>query len=164
MTKDRTCAECNAPLPAGVPDLFCPACALRRALAAGNPVSVPPRAERTEAGTWSRWIRRLRTQKDPGGTQGVTVAPADYKAKEYLTVPKVAPEPGDVIEDYEILDKIGGNMGLVFKARHRLLNKVVALKLLPAEWIADPVRLARFQRELRVMGQLEHPNLVTAAD
>lgn len=55
-------------------------------------------------------------------------------------------------------------MGLVFKARHRLLDKVVALKLLPAEWIADPARLARFQRELRVMGQLEHPNLVTAAD
>jgi serine/threonine protein kinase len=74
------------------------------------------------------------------------------------------PVPGDVIEDYEILEKIGGNMGLVFRARHRLLDKVVALKLLPAEWIADPARLTRFQREIRVMGQLEHPNLVTAAD
>ncbi len=72
--------------------------------------------------------------------------------------------PGDVIEDYEILEKIGGNMGLVFRARHRLLDKVVALKLLPAEWIADPARLARFQREIRVMAQLEHSNLVTAAD
>ena len=74
------------------------------------------------------------------------------------------PVPGDVVEDYEILEKIGGNMGLVFRARHRLLDKVVALKLLPAEWIADPARLARFQREIRVMAQLEHPNLVTAAD
>jgi serine/threonine protein kinase len=74
------------------------------------------------------------------------------------------PEPGDLIEDYEILERIGGNMGFVFKARHRLLNKVVVLKLVPAECITDPASLARFQREVRVMGQLEHPNLVTAAD
>jgi len=76
----------------------------------------------------------------------------------------VAPAPGDVLEDYEIIERIGGNMSLVFKARHRLLDKVVALKLLPADAITDPARLARFQRELRVMGHLEHPNLVTAAD
>lgn len=74
------------------------------------------------------------------------------------------PVPGDLIEDYEILEKIGGNMGLVFKSRHRLLNKMVALKLLPAEWMADSKRLERFEREIRVLGQLEHPNLVTAAD
>lgn len=55
-------------------------------------------------------------------------------------------------------------MGLVFKARHRLLDKVVVLKLVPAECMADPARLGRFQREMRVMGQLEHPNLVTASD
>lgn len=55
-------------------------------------------------------------------------------------------------------------MGFVFKARHRLLDKVVALKLVPAESMADSARLARFQREMRAMGQLEHPNLVPAAD
>ena len=55
-------------------------------------------------------------------------------------------------------------MGLVFKARHRLLDKVVVLKLVPAECIAEPARLTRFQREMRAMGQLEHPNLVTASD
>lgn len=74
------------------------------------------------------------------------------------------PEPGEVLEDYELLERIGGNMGLVFKARHRLLDKVVVLKLVPTECIADPARLTRFQREVRVMGQLGHPNLVTAAD
>jgi len=76
----------------------------------------------------------------------------------------VAPAPGDVLEDYEIIERIGGNMGLVFKARHRLLDKVVALKLLPADAITDPARLARFRRELKIMGQLEHPNLVTTVD
>ncbi|HXI52746.1 MAG TPA: serine/threonine-protein kinase, partial [Candidatus Saccharimonadales bacterium] len=55
-------------------------------------------------------------------------------------------------------------MGLVFKARHQMLDKVVVLKLVPADCIADPARLTRFQREMRAMGQLEHPNLVTAAD
>jgi serine/threonine protein kinase len=99
---------------------------------------------------------------------------AEQRADEFLAhnspnVEKVPssrsdPGPGDVLEDYEIIEKIGGNMGLVFKARHRLLNKIVALKLLPADSITDSARLARFQRELRVMGQLEHANLVTAAD
>src|SRR5688500_6694678 len=101
---------------------------------------------------------------------------AELKANEFLAkstltlastgADRKTPEPaaGDVLEDYQIIEKIGGNMGLVYKARHRLLNKVVALKLLPAESIADPSRLARFQRELRVMGRLTHPNLVTAAD
>jgi len=77
---------------------------------------------------------------------------------------RVAPTPGDVIEDYEILEEIGGNMGWVFKARHRLLDKVVALKLLPADLMADPARLTRFQREMWIMGQLQHPNLVTGTD
>lgn len=77
---------------------------------------------------------------------------------------KSTPEVGDIVEDYEILQKIGGNMGLVFKARHRLLQKIVAIKLLPANWIGDATRLARFEREMRAMGQLSHPNLVTAAD
>ena len=76
----------------------------------------------------------------------------------------VPPTPGELIGDYEILDRIGGNMGFVFKARHLLLDKVVVLKLVPAECIADPALLARFQREIRVMGRLEHPNLVPAAD
>jgi serine/threonine protein kinase len=69
-----------------------------------------------------------------------------------------------VLEVYEIIERIGGNMGLVFKARQRLLDKVVALKLLPADAITDPARLARFRRELKIMGQLEHPNLVTTVD
>ena len=93
----------------------------------------------------------------------------DFLANNSPTVGKIPsspsdPGPGDTLEDYEIIEKIGGNMGLVFKARHRLLDKVVALKLLPADAITDPARLVRFQRELRVLGQLEHPNLVTAAD
>lgn len=74
------------------------------------------------------------------------------------------PAPGEVIADYKILERVGGNMGLVFRALQLLLDKVVALKLVPADQLADPARLARFQREMRVLGQLEHPNLVTGTD
>lgn len=75
-----------------------------------------------------------------------------------------APREGQMLGDYEVIEKLGGNMGLVFRARHRLLGKVVALKVLPADRGADPDAVARFERELKVMGQLEHPNLVTASD
>lgn len=113
-----------------------------------------------------RWFRRLQSGNQTDTSQKVRLAAADGKGiqNKPMSEPASIPVPGDVIEDYEILEKIGGNMGLVFKARHRLLNKVVALKLLPAEWMADSRRLERFQREIRVLGQLEHPNLVTAAD
>ena len=167
MSIARTCAECGASLPAGLPDVFCPACALRRALAVGSPL--PPvlttangRSKRWPVG----WLRRLFSRNEPNKSPQHPLAAGDDLAKQPWPTSEIAsiPVPGEVIEDYEILEKIGGNMGWVFKARHRLLNKVVALKLLPAEWMADSNRLERFEREIRALGQLEHPNLVTAAD
>jgi serine/threonine protein kinase len=111
-----------------------------------------------------RWFRQLTARNGDDKRQEKLLASSETQLRESRHVSTAAPVPGEIIADYEILERIGGNMGLVFQARHRLLDRVVALKLLPAEWIADPVRLARFQREMRVMGQLEHPNLVTAAD
>src|SRR5262245_22606475 len=165
MVSTRTCKECKAPLPEGVPDVFCPACALRRALAVENrlPSDTSTQESRTSIGSMS-WLRWLQGRKRSDGTQQIVLASTGDKKRESQPMTGVAPEPGDVIEDYEILEKIGGNMGLVFKARHRRLDKVVALKLLPPDSIADPAPLARFQREMRVMGRLEHPNLVTATD
>jgi len=139
-------------LPSGVTDVFCPACALRAALARGKEPG---------EGTFLRWFLQLTGRKAEAESP---LASDGSEWKESSPMATAAPAPGEVIGDYEILEKIGGNLGLVFKARHRLLDKVVALKLLPADWMADPVRLARFHREIRVMGQLEHPNLVTAAD
>ena len=112
------------------------------------------------------WLRRLFSRNEPNKSPQHPLAAGDDLAKQPWPTSEIAsiPVPGEVIEDYEILEKIGGNMGWVFKARHRLLNKVVALKLLPAEWMADSNRLERFEREIRALGQLEHPNLVTAAD
>lgn len=148
----RVCAECGAPLPSGVADVFCPECALRGALGGGKQAG---------EGTLLRWFRQLTARKQEDKN---SVPSAQTEWRQSLPMTTVAPAPGDVIGDYEILERIGGNMGLVYKARHRLLDKVVVLKMVPAELIADSARLTRFQREMRVMGQLEHPNLVTAAD
>jgi CHAT domain-containing protein/tetratricopeptide (TPR) repeat protein/tRNA A-37 threonylcarbamoyl transferase component Bud32 len=71
---------------------------------------------------------------------------------------------GDRLGPYEILAKLGnGSMGVVYKARHRELGKVVALKMLKREQ-ADEVAIARFKNEIRAVGRLEHPNIVVAHD
>ncbi len=67
--------------------------------------------------------------------------------------------------EYELLEKLGeGGMGAVYKARHRRLDKIVAVKVLPPDRMADPLALARFDREMRAVGRLTHPNIVQAFD
>jgi formylglycine-generating enzyme required for sulfatase activity len=55
-------------------------------------------------------------------------------------------------------------MGTVYKALHTKLDRVVALKLLPPERVDDARRLARFEREMKAVGHLNHPNIVQAYD
>ena len=70
-----------------------------------------------------------------------------------------------VLGDYEILEELGrGGMGVVYKARHRRLKKLVALKVLRADWAANREALERFTREIEAVGRLHHANLVTATD
>jgi WD40 repeat protein/tRNA A-37 threonylcarbamoyl transferase component Bud32 len=72
---------------------------------------------------------------------------------------------GLVLGNYVILDKLGaGGGGMVFKARHRKLARVVALKILPPSITADPGAVLRFEREVKVAAQLSHPNIVGALD
>ncbi len=61
---------------------------------------------------------------------------------------------------YEVTAKIGeGGMGEVYQARDTTLERDVALKVLPETFTADPDRLARFQREAKVLASLNHPNI-----
>jgi len=62
---------------------------------------------------------------------------------------------------FELIEKLGeGGMGVVYRARYSGNDRMVAVKLLPAEVAADSVLLARFERELDVLKQLRHPNIV----
>ena len=67
--------------------------------------------------------------------------------------------------EYELLEKIGeGGMGAVYRARHAKLNRIVALKTLSPARLGDAQAVARFEREMRAIGQLRHPNIVEAHD
>jgi serine/threonine-protein kinase len=66
---------------------------------------------------------------------------------------------------YVLLDRIGrGARGRVFKARHRLMDRVVALKVLLSDWAFNEPSVSRFFREMKIVGLLNHPNLVHATD
>ncbi len=72
---------------------------------------------------------------------------------------------GLLIGNYFILDKLGaGGMGVVFKARHRRLGRIVALKILPPSLARDNDLLSRFRREVDVAARLSHPNIVSVLD
>jgi len=67
--------------------------------------------------------------------------------------------------EYRLLGKLGsGGMGRVYKALHTRLDRTVALKLLPKGRLEDQRAVARFEREMRAIGQLDHPNIVRAHD
>src|SRR5579863_5087260 len=69
---------------------------------------------------------------------------------------------GERLGPYEILAPIGaGGMGEVYRARDSKLRREVAIKVLPGEFQRDTARLARFEREARLLASLNHPRIAT---
>ena len=67
------------------------------------------------------------------------------------------------VGDYEILDELGrGGMGTVYKAKHKLLQQTVAVKVLSEDMLDDTQAVGRFRREMQLIGGLAHPNIVRA--
>lgn len=89
---------------------------------------------------------------------------------EYLTIYQarrlLSNKPhGLLVGRYIILDRIGsGSMGRVYKAHHQMMDRVVALKIIAPEIASNQKVVARFQREMRLVGRLDHPNVVRAFD
>jgi hypothetical protein len=72
----------------------------------------------------------------------------------------VSLQPGSRLGHYEVLSALGaGGMGEVWRARDRRLDRDVALKVLPEAFVADAERLARFEREAKVLASLNHPHI-----
>src|SRR5512136_2811935 len=72
---------------------------------------------------------------------------------------------GTRLGPYEVVGLIGaGGMGEVYKARDTRLDRTVAIKVLPAEKVADPERRRRFVQEAKAASALNHPNIVTVYD
>ena len=83
-------------------------------------------------------------------------------------VAKPLPSPDEIAKhfpQFEILEFLGrGGMGVVYKVRQPKLNRIVALKILAPENVAEPKFAERFEREAQALARLNHPNIVTVYD
>jgi serine/threonine protein kinase len=74
----------------------------------------------------------------------------------------MAVKPGQMLSHYRLIEKIGeGGMGVVWKAVDTTLDRNVALKILPDSFATDSERLARFEREAKLLASLSHANIAT---
>lgn len=81
------------------------------------------------------------------------------------TSKRVEKQPIHAFGDYEIIKQIGsGGMGIVYRANQKSTGDIVALKILFPKLIKDKVALQRFLREARLIGEMNHPNLVRGLD
>jgi tRNA A-37 threonylcarbamoyl transferase component Bud32 len=93
------------------------------------------------------------TQPEAPGAGGAGNVPADPA------------ELAALFPQYEIFEAIGqGGMGVVYRAKQRKLERLVALKVLPREAARDPAFAERFHREARTLARLNHPHIVTVYD
>jgi len=85
----------------------------------------------------------------------------EYQARRFLG----NKSHGLMVGKYVIHDRLGsGSMGRVYKAQHQLMGRLVALKIIAPEIVTNQRVVARFQREMRMVGRLDHPNVVRAFD
>jgi serine/threonine-protein kinase len=94
-----------------------------------------------------------------------TTNPIGGASPAFFTDPTAVPSELADHPRYRILDQLGaGGMGVVYKAEHRMMGRVVALKVLAPHLTARSDAVERFRREVKAAAQLAHANIVTAHD
>jgi serine/threonine protein kinase len=95
-------------------------------------------------------------------TDPVRVNRPDGSSSKGIILPQMTLSSGNRLGPYEILGPLGvGGMGEVYRARDAKLGRNVALKVLPAAFARDGERMARFEREAKVLASLNHPNIAS---
>jgi predicted Ser/Thr protein kinase len=136
MSDIVTCSTCGAPLTADAPGGLCPKCLLAAGFESRAPSDV--------------------------GLAATAPSPA---ASSTRFVPPSLEQLAAALPQYEFLELLGqGGMGAVYKARQRGLDRLVAIKILPAEIGHDAAFAERFAREARALAKLSHPNIVAVYD
>ncbi len=137
MAESTRCPQCGAEVPTDAAEGLCPNCALKAAFG---------------------------TQQ----TDSVLSAGAESASASSFDAQFVPPTPAELaphFPDLEILELVGrGGMGVVYKARQKRLDRLVALKILSPKIGQDPAFAERFHREARAMAMLNHPHIVTVHD
>jgi serine/threonine protein kinase len=98
----------------------------------------------------------------PATGEGVFAGPALAMAAQLVSDPGASLLTGRRLGVYQLQQRIGaGGMGEVYRARDTRLGRDVAIKILPRAFTSDPDRLARFEREARILATLNQPNIAT---
>ena len=118
-----------------------------------------------------RLIDELSQIKHEGGLPEEAERVADHFVEQNLLTPWQVKNllrgktKGFSLGDYRLLDHLGtGGMSTVFLARHRLIDRKVAIKVLPTNLVTEGTFLQRFEQEARATSRLSHPNVVRVFD